>query len=76
MTLHLVPSTATALEDLTEELPRCKGCKARFRPHGTTEADFPGTVPSGEKPSVGYATTRPAAKTRRTVSFRFNASDT
>jgi hypothetical protein len=43
--LHLVPDTTTP-EDLTEELPRCKGCNARIRPHGTTEADYPDTVPS------------------------------
>lgn len=42
MSLHLVPTLAPELEDAVE-LPCCKGCKNSIRPHGTTEADFPGT---------------------------------
>lgn len=48
--LHLVPDTDTASTDAAEDLPRCKGCNARIRPHRTTEADYPDTVPNwGDK---------------------------
>ncbi|ACL41961.1 hypothetical protein Achl_4010 (plasmid) [Pseudarthrobacter chlorophenolicus A6] len=43
MTLHLVPDATPAAP---EELPLCKGCKAPIRPHGTTESEHPGSVPS------------------------------
>lgn len=48
MTLRLVTSPEnTACSDAsTQDLPRCKGCNARIRPHGTSEADFPSTVPA------------------------------
>lgn len=49
MTLHLVTAPAndpTNPEASAEELPRCKGCNARMRPNGTTEAEHPGTVPA------------------------------
>jgi hypothetical protein len=48
MSLHLVPALpeSDGAEVLVEDLPRCKGCSSRIRPHGTTEADFPGTSPS------------------------------
>ncbi|GAA4034632.1 hypothetical protein GCM10023063_18470 [Arthrobacter methylotrophus] len=32
--------------DITEELPRCKGCNTRMRPQGTTESQYPGTFPA------------------------------
>jgi hypothetical protein len=45
--LVLVPSAKTVtIDDPSAELPRCKGCSASIRPHGSTEAEFPGTVPS------------------------------
>lgn len=46
MTLHLVEAPAADLQDTTEELPRCKGCGIRLRPHGTTAAQYPGTAPT------------------------------
>lgn len=48
MTLHLVtsPDVTSCGDASTQNLPRCKGCSAQIRPHGTSEADFPGTVPS------------------------------
>lgn len=44
MSLHLVAAPAAEPEDLTEQLPRCKACGTRIRPHRTTEAEFPGTA--------------------------------
>lgn len=48
MTLHLVPAAeASAVGNVfTAALPRCKGCNHSIRPHGSSEAGFPGTVPS------------------------------
>jgi hypothetical protein len=49
MTLHLVNAPAndtTSAEASAEELPRCKGCNARMRPQGTTEAEYPETSPA------------------------------
>lgn len=49
MTLHLVTAPATdsaTTEASAEELPRCKGCSARMRPYGTTEAQYPDTCPT------------------------------
>lgn len=46
MSLHLVAAPTAAEAPAEEELPRCKGCSTRMRPHGTTEAQYPETSPS------------------------------
>lgn len=45
--LVLVPAVQqVAPASFTENLPLCKGCRTPIRPHGATEAEFPGTAAS------------------------------
>ena len=46
MTLHLVTEPAGPEASTAEELPCCKSCSTRMRPHGTTDNQYPGTSPS------------------------------
>jgi hypothetical protein len=43
---YLVAVPDLVLDDVAEELPRCKGCNTRIRPCGTSEAQYPDTCPA------------------------------